>query len=261
MEQQKQNAASPAGSAQTPAAAPAGGGMLNVKSKGVQGASARGGQAKAAPAQSAQNTSQQGLEIVLARSAHYQAGFKNMLRVVVFESLAILGLVAALIIYMNVSKPHDIYFATTHDGRQIPLVPLNQPNMQTPALLSWAAQAASEIMTFGFNDYQQRFQKSSRHFTPEGWEKFLGAMRRSRIIESVEGTQQIVTAVPRSAPILTGEGLFNGRYRWLVQLSLLVTYQSGQDKKTTTMTVYLTIERVSTVDSPNGLGISQWIGL
>lgn len=256
MEQQKQNAASPTGSAQTAAAPAAGGGMLNVKSKGVQGTSA-----KAPAAQSAQNTSQQGLEIVLARSAHYQAAFKNMLRVVVFETLAILGLVISLIVYMNVSKPHDIYFATTHDGRQIPLVPLNQPNMQTPALLSWAAQAASEIMTFGFNDYQQRFQKSSRHFTPDGWAKFLGAMQRSRIIESVEGTQQIVTAVPRSAPILTGEGLFNGRYRWLVQLSLLVTYQSGQDKKTTTMTVYLTIERVSTVDSPNGVGISQWIGL
>src|SRR5690606_31339590 len=105
-------------------------------SKGVQGASA-----KAPVAQSAQNASQQGLEIVLARSAHYQAAFKNMLRVVVFETLAILGLVIALIVYMNVSKPHDIYFATTHDGRQIPLVPLNQPNMQTPALLSWAAQA------------------------------------------------------------------------------------------------------------------------
>lgn len=258
MEQQKQNPPTAAGSAQ-PASAPASaGGMLNVKSKGVQGTAAHSGQAKTAPAQ---HTGQQGLEIVLARSAHYQSAFKNMLRVVVLETLAIFGLVIALIIYMNVSKPHDIYFATTHDGRQIPLVPLNQPNMQTPALLSWAAQAASEIMTFGFNDYNQRFQKSSRHFTPDGWEKFLGAMQRSRIIESVEGTQQIVTAVPRSAPILTGEGFFNGRYRWLVQLSLLVTYQSGQDKKTSNMTVFLTIERVSTVDSPSGVGISQWIGL
>jgi len=257
MEQQNKNAA---GSAQTAAAAPAGSGMLNVKSKGVQGAT-RGGAPKVAPAQSAQNTGQQALEIVLARSAHYQAAFKNMLRIVVFETIAIVGLVISLIVYMNVSKPHDIYFATTHDGRQIPLVPLDKPNMQTPALLSWAAQAASEVMTFGFNDYNQRFQKSSRHFTGEGWENFLNAMKKSRTIESVESTQQIVTAVPHSAPILTGEGLYNGRYRWMVNLSLLITYQSGQDKKTTIMTVYLTIERVSTVDSPNGVGISQWIGL
>ncbi|TVQ82641.1 MAG: type IV secretion protein IcmL [Micavibrio sp.] len=233
--------------------------MANIKSKGVQGPAGRSSRESSLRGDVAQ--SQGGLEIVLARAAHYHAAYQNMLRVVVLEAVAILGLVIALIVYMNVSRPHDIYFATTHDGRQIPLVPLEQPNMQTAALLSWAAQASSEVMTFGFNDYRTRFQHSQRHFTPAGWENFLSALRRSRIIESVEATQQIVTAIPRSAPILNGEGVFNGRYRWYVQLSLLVTYQSGQDTRNRNMTVYLTIERVSTIESPNGVGIVQWIGV
>jgi len=230
---------------------------MKIKSKGVQGPPARNKNAKkksAAP-QGA------GLEIVLARSAHYRSAYKNMMRVVLMEGLVILGLIVGFVTYVNTVKPHDIYFATTPDGRQVPLIPLDQPNMQPAALLSWSAQAASEIMTFGFNDFRTRFQTSSRHFTTGGWENFLNALKKARIIESVETTQQIVTAIPKSAPVITSEGLVDGVYRWLIQLSLLVTYQSGQDKKTTSMTVYLTVERVPTTDNPNGVGISQWIGI
>lgn len=230
---------------------------MKIKSKGVQGPPARNKNAgkKSALPQGA------GMEIVLARSEHYKSKDKNMMRVVIIQVLAIFGLVATFLTYVNTVKPHDIYFATTPDGRKVELVPLNQPNMQPAALLSWTAQAATEIMTFGFSRYRDSFQKSSRHFTPSGWENFLNALKKARIIEGVEASQQIVTAIPKSAPVITAEGLQDGVYQWMIQLTLLVTYQSGAEKKTTTMTVYLTVVRVPTTDNPNGVGISQWIGI
>jgi len=139
------------------------------------------------------------------------------------------------------------------------LTPLNVPNMGTSALISWASQSATEVMTFGFHDYQRRMQQSSRHFTSYGWESFANALQKSRIIESVEVGRQVATAQPRSAPILIQEGVFNGKYRWVVDLPLAITYQSGSSSRTDNMTVRLVINRVPSLENPNGVGIEQWI--
>ncbi|MGM0422111.1 MAG: DotI/IcmL/TraM family protein, partial [Pseudomonadota bacterium] len=161
----------------------------------------------------------------------------------------------------NIHEGRDRYFATTADGRILQLVPLDQPNMSSAALMSWVSQAATEVMTFGFHDYQRRLQEASRHFTRRGWESFTTALQRSRIIESVETLQQVVTATPRSAPVLLQEGVFNGRHRWVVKLPLTVTFKSGNKTQSTNLEVTITIERVPTLESPNGVGIESWIAV
>jgi intracellular multiplication protein IcmL len=199
------------------------------------------------------------LMTVVVRNEFYRDGFRNMLRIAVAEAFIIVGLIICFIAYMNASRPQDHYFATTADGRIMQLVPLERPNMGTSALMSWVAQSATEVMTFGFQDYQRRLQTSSRHFTRHGWETFTSALQKSRIIESVEASRQVVTAQPRSAPVLIQEGIFNGRYRWVVDLPLAVTYQSGSNVRTDNLSVRLVIDRVPSLENPNGVGIEQWI--
>jgi intracellular multiplication protein IcmL len=199
------------------------------------------------------------LMTVVVRNEFYRDGFRNMLRIAIAESIIIVALIVTFIVYMNASKPQDHYFATTADGRIMQLVPLNLPNMGTSALMSWVAQSSTEVMTFGFHDYQRRMQQSSRHFTRHGWESFTTALQKSRIIEAVEASRQVVTAQPRSAPILIQEGVFNGKYRWVVDLPLAVTYQAGTATRTDNLTVRLVIDRVPSLENPNGVGIEQWI--
>jgi intracellular multiplication protein IcmL len=202
------------------------------------------------------------LMTVVVRNEFYRDGFRNMMRIAVVEAIIIVALILTFIAYMNSSKPQDHYFATTADGRIMQLVPLELPNMGTSALMSWVAQGATEVMTFGFHDYQRRLQYSSRHFTRHGWESFANALQKSRIIESVEASQQVVTAQPRSAPILIQEGVFNGKYRWVVDLPLTIKYQAGNNAdaiRTDNMTVRMVIDRVPSLENPNGVGIEQWI--
>jgi len=40
---------------------------------------------------------------------------------------------------------------------------------------------------------------------------------------------------------------------------LIVTYQSGSQRKTDSLRVTLTVVRVPKLESPNGVGIEQWI--
>lgn len=196
---------------------------------------------------------------VVMRNSYYRDGFRSMIKIVFLETAAIVALVVALIYTHNVRNPMDRYFATTADGRLVQMVPLNTPNLSQAALLSWVAQAGTEVMTFGFHDYQRRLQKSSRHFTSKGWESFTAALQQSRILESVKAKQQVVTAAPQSAPVLVQEGLMQGIYKWIIELPLRVTYQAGQSSRTDSLLVTIYVERVSTLENPQGVGIDQWI--
>lgn len=202
-----------------------------------------------------------GLGSVVIRNEFYRDGYRNLLKIAVMQAVTILALIGAMYYVIKVNTPQNMYFATTEDGRLMPMVPLGQPNLSTPALMSWVAQSTTEVMTFGFNDYRRRLQESSRNFTRRGWESFTQALQRSRIIEMVEVNQQLITAAPKGAPILQSEGLVAGRYHWVVQIPLILTYRSGSKTSNTTLLVTVTVVRVPRLESSNGIGIEQWIAM
>jgi len=200
-----------------------------------------------------------GLGTVVVRNEFYRDGYRNLLRLAIVQGVVIIGLIMAMLYVIKVHQPENRYFATTEDGRLVPMVPLNQANLSDPALLSWVAQSTTEVMTFGFNDYRRRLQEASRNFTRKGWDSFTNALEASRIVEMVEANQQVVTAAPRGAPIIQWQGLSNGRYQWIVQIPLVLTYQSGDRRQSKNMLVKVVVVRVPRLESPNGVGIEQWI--
>ena len=196
---------------------------------------------------------------VVIRNEFYRDGYRSLLRIAVIEAMIIIAQVVVMFYVIHIHQPENRYFATTEDGRLVPMVGLNEPNLSTPALMSWSAQAATEVMTFGFHDYRRRLQEASRNFTRIGWASFTTALEKSRIMEMVETNQQVVTAAPASAPVLLSEGLVSGRYQWQVELPIVVSYQAGSQTRTDQLLLTLLIVRVPKLESPNGVGIEQWI--
>ena len=202
-----------------------------------------------------------GLGTVVIRNEFYRDGYRSLLKLTLILGVVILGLIGAMYYVIRVNQPENRYFATTEDGRLVPMMPLNVPNMSAPALMSWVAQATTEVMTFGFSDYRRRLQEASRNFTKRGWESFTQALQRSRIIEMVEVNQQVLTTAPKGAPILESEGLVAGRYQWVVQVPLILTYQSGSRTQNMGLLVTVVVVRVPRLESPNGIGIEQWVAV
>ncbi len=229
------------------------------------GASAGAGvRKKAARPRSAKKTTsemQKGLGTVIVRNEFYRDGYRSLLRIAILQGVIIVGLIGVMLYVVHVHQPENRYFATTEDGRLVPMIALSEPNLSTSALLSWVAQSATEVMTFNFSDYQRRLQEASRNFTRRGWESFTQALQQSKIIEMVVENQQVVTAAPSGAPILVSEGEFNGRYQWTVQLPLIVTYQAGTKRRSDGLMITIVIVRVPRLESPNGIGIEQWIAV
>jgi intracellular multiplication protein IcmL len=199
------------------------------------------------------------LDAVITRNIFYRDGYRNLVKLAIVQALVILVLIISLAITIAVSRPQDRFFATTSDGRLIRMIPLAESNMTDAAIISWAARAASDVMTFGFHDHQKRLQETAIYFTRRGWQSFSLALNQARILDSVEANQQVVTAAPQRAPVIVQQGLVAGIYRWIVEVPLVVTYQSGTAQQSSTLNINMVIVRVSTLDNPAGVGIQQWV--
>lgn len=222
-------------------------------------ANARGKRNTGAPPRAATQEQTRGLEQVVVRNEFYRDGYRTLLKVALAEGIIILAMIGVMFFVVHVHQPENRYFATTEDGRLIPMVALNSPNLSRPALMSWAAQASTEVMTFGHHDYRRRLQEASRNFTNRGWASFTEALENSRLIESIEANRQVLTAAPRGAPVLQQEGMVNGRYQWIIQIPMVLAYESGSRVQNSNVLVTLVIVRVPRLESSSGVGIAQWI--
>jgi intracellular multiplication protein IcmL len=198
------------------------------------------------------------LAVVTLRNKFYKDSQRKVILALLIALLVNLVL-ASMLVYILTHPPAPRYFATSISGRITPLFPLNEPNQSDSAVLQWANQAAIAAFTYNFVNYRDELQASSGFFTAEGWDQFLGALQQSNNLDAVKAKKLIVSAVATRAPIILQKGVLNGSYSWRVQMPILVTYQSASEFSQQNNVVTMLISRVSTLNSPRGIGISQFV--
>lgn len=149
-------------------------------------------------------------------------------------------------------------------------VSLDQPHVPDTYIHAWFALAATDIMTFGFNNHEFRLGLASDYFTIKGWESFAESLEKNRIIEMMEAHQQVLTTAPKGAPILRSKGFLNyGKYRskgimkdtkyqWVLEIPMAMTYQSGALSNNTGQIITAVIKRSDQENHPCGIAIDQW---
>lgn len=198
------------------------------------------------------------LTTVVLRNKFYRDGQRKMILVLLVSMIANFVL-ASILVYIITHPPAPKYFATSINGRITPLFPLNEPNQSDSAVLQWANQAAIAAFTYNFVNYRSELQASSGFFTADGWDQFLTALQQSNNLDAVKAKKLIVSAVATRAPIILQKGILNEKYAWRVQMPILVTYQSASEFSQQNNVVTMLITRVSTLNSPRGIGISQFV--
>lgn len=198
------------------------------------------------------------LTTVAMRNDFYRDGQRKIMLALLL-SILINFVMALFLAYLLTHPPAPKYFATSLSGRITPLYPLNEPNQSDSAVLQWANQAAIAAFSYNFVNYRDELQASSGFFTAEGWDQFLTALKQSNNLDAVKAKKLIVSAVATRAPIILQKGVLNGRYSWRVQMPILVTYQSASEFSQQNNVVTMLITRVSTLNSPRGIGIAQFV--
>lgn len=198
------------------------------------------------------------VQLVRLRNEFYRDNYRRVTAILLLSILVIFVLIGALT-YVVTHPPAPKYFATDSTGRIVPLVPLNQPNLSTSALLQWANSAAVACFSYNFVSYRQELQAASEFFTPEGWQAFITTLQSSNNLTAVIARKLVVSAVATGAPVVLQQGVLNGQYSWRVQMPLLVTYQSIEQVSQQSLVVTMLITRVSTLTSVRGIGIAQFV--
>ncbi|MBI5448094.1 MAG: type IVB secretion system apparatus protein IcmL/DotI [Gammaproteobacteria bacterium] len=198
------------------------------------------------------------VEMVSLRNDFYRDSHRKVMMALLM-AIAIIILLGGVLSYVVTHPPAPKYFATSIDGRIIPIVPLSQPNMPPSALLLWSNQAATAAFTYDFVNYRQALQATSSYFTPDGWRDFLSALTGSNNLNAVLTKKLVVSATATGAPVILQQGTLNGVYAWRVQLPMVVSYQSASQVAQQNVIVTMLVMRVSTLNSSRGVGIAQFV--
>ncbi len=193
--------------------------------------------------------------------ADARARYKALLRTVQLQAWVILGAAALILLMIPILQPINNYIAMRPDKMKKPLVALIEPNQTDQAVLSWAATSITEIMTFGFGDFDARILGQRHRFTDEGWESFVEAVIKKQMRESFMKQQLVLTTAPRGAPVITSKGTeADGVYRWIVEMPVIMTYTTNNKvSEAKRGIVRLTIVRVPARVNQRGIGIKTWL--
>ena len=196
---------------------------------------------------------------VLNRNAFYRDGYRLMLRVSMIQMAVLILLVATIIGLVLTVQTKQIYFATTSDGRIIPIVPLTDEFRTKAEVITWAAETSKNVMSFGYSDYRMRLQQSSYSFTTTGWDSFNKALKDSNLIDAVTARKLVVTMDIKAAPEIISSGVRDGRYTWDVKFPVLIKLDGAESPQPTFANLLLRIVRVSTLQNADGISIEQWV--
>jgi len=193
------------------------------------------------------------------RNAFYRDGYRLLLRISMIQ-VAIIGLLVASIVGLVVTtQTKQVYFATTTDGRILPLVPLTEAYRSPAEIVTWAAKTSQDVMRFGYFDYHNRLQDASTKFTATGYDAFNKALKDSGLLDAVSSRKLSVTMTVNAAPEITSEGVFNGVFTWDLRFPVTIKFDGAEPPQPTNAELHLRIVRVSTLQVPDGIGIEQWI--
>lgn len=201
---------------------------------------------------------QDALETVMLRNSFYKDGYRKITSALI-AALLIIVMLAGIIFYLIAHQPTPKYFATTDSGKIIPLIPLDQPNINSTAILQWATNAAVALYSYNFVNYRQAFTENRQYFTSEGWGAFLQQLQSSGSLSTVQSKKLIVSAVAAGVPVIVNEGAFKGRYFWRVQIPLLVNYEGESGSFQNHLLITVTIQRMSTLEREDGVGIEAFV--
>lgn len=146
-------------------------------------------------------------------------------------------------------------------GRMVRLVPLNEPYMQKPAMLSRVQECVQGANTYDFVNFQQSFQAISTCFTDGGWNAFAQELERVGTLKAVRRQRLVTQAVATGVPVIVGEQLRGGVLTYTIQMPIRVSFQGGEGGRglaTQNLLVTATVQRVPEYENQYGIGISAY---
>ena len=156
------------------------------------------------------------------------------------------------------AKPEPRYFIAREDGGVIPIVPVDQPYLNDAAVLNFAVEAITNSLTLNFANWRAQLSSASDFFErPNGWNNFLEALEGSGTLDLIRNRNLVSSVVANGAVIVDRGPDSRGRYRWVVQVPVTISYQSANEGRSETRLAELEIARLPTWQTSRAVGVTR----
>ncbi len=125
-------------------------------------------------------------------------------------------------------------------------------------ILSWAAFAIADSLTFGHEDHSIHVKSAKKYFTEKGYEEFSQALSNARIREIIEFNHHYVGAVIQSTPVLVTKDNRDGHLTYNIEMPVVLNYTNDQDSLRANVKIFLELIRTNNPQQPYGVAIDSW---
>lgn len=146
-------------------------------------------------------------------------------------------------------------------------VPLEKPHRQNAKISEYVGKMVSEAMTYSSDDYKQDMSTILELFDTQGKTQYQTFLQEKNIQKVLDSGRYHIRGFMLDAPLLLNSGPVGGRYRWLYEVPVMVSYmdRSAKDYKEADVTnqkivVTLQVGRRTDIENLTGIVIETWSG-
>jgi Type-IV b secretion system, inner-membrane complex component len=158
--------------------------------------------------------------------------------------------------------------AVVLDPAEGSVLELNVPHLQTADITEWVGQRVSELLVYNGKTYQQEYKTKVGYFDSFGANEYVKFLQDNNILKPLSTGAYDVRGFTQDMPNLLNQGAISGRYRWLYQVPVMMTfvntgvtdYKSISDEQTIGTEYILNIQvgRSASASNDHGLLIESW---
>ena len=145
---------------------------------------------------------------------------------------------------------------------------LDVSHRSTEAISDWVALAVAEALVFDRSDFLQDLQTTEIYFDEAGRAQYIGFLNDAGVSSALRARTHDIKSFAQKTPLLLNEGAVEGRYRWLYEVPVKVSFvQIGrkgyEDSNVVSKdyTIRLQVGRQSARISELGILIETWEGI
>ncbi|MDD2748731.1 MAG: DotI/IcmL/TraM family protein [Acidithiobacillus sp.] len=173
--------------------------------------------------------------------------------------IAYSAVITFALVWVESHPPLPQYFATSEDGRIVPLIPLDRPYVNDHTVIAWAMQKIPDALSFSALNYRNDLQRSRAYFTENGYQGFLAGLEKHGELKAIRDRNLMVSTIPTGPGVVVWQGqLPDGIYAWKVQFPVKMIFRSSSQISEHSYDTTVLIQRAVTLKNPAAISIQSF---
>lgn len=173
------------------------------------------------------------------------------------------------ILFLVLQKPLNIYIPAEYseipsrslaisDFSITPKIPLDQRNFTSGEINEWLFKVITQLFSYDLQNYPQQLRRNQAYFLPDAENQYLTLLNSLAAFSDYTQKDVIVSTVRlMGAPAIYDQGVANGRYFWVFDLPIDVTFSGNVNLAAQSITLRLIIVRTPMENDVDGIKIAS----